>query len=118
MRSTVVAPFYKGWHLFNDALVAALAPLSAGQLALPVGSPSWPIWASVSHLAGMRVFWLCHVFEEPGAENNPFRDPPGPVCRMVRLDTGGFSDCWTDPPSSRLTGLRTVHRFAAVAGHR
>jgi uncharacterized damage-inducible protein DinB len=77
MRSAVVAPFYKGWHLFNEALVAALAPLPAEQLALPVGSPSWPIWASASHLAGTRVFWLCTVFKEPGAETTPFGDPSG-----------------------------------------
>jgi uncharacterized damage-inducible protein DinB len=72
-----VASFYKGWHLFNDDLVKALAPLSREQLALPVGSPTWPIWASASHLAGARVFWLCHVFKEPGAETTPFNDPTG-----------------------------------------
>jgi uncharacterized damage-inducible protein DinB len=75
MRSSGLAPFYDGWQLFNDDLVAALAPLSADQLALPVGVPTWPIWASASHLAGARVFWLCHVFTEPGAETTPFTDP-------------------------------------------
>jgi len=77
MRSSSVAPFYDGWHLINDALIAALAPLSAEQLALPVGSPTWPVWASASHLAVARVFWLCHVFKEPGAETTPFTDPTG-----------------------------------------
>lgn len=77
MRSPSVAPFYQGWHLFNDALMAALAPLSAEQLALPVGSPTWPIWASASHVAGTRVYWLCHIFKEPGAETTPFTDPTG-----------------------------------------
>ena len=75
MRSSGVAPFYDGWRLFNDDLVATLGPLSADQLALPVGAPTWPIWASASHLAGARVFWLCHVFKEPGAETTPFSDP-------------------------------------------
>jgi uncharacterized damage-inducible protein DinB len=68
---------YAGAHLANAALVAALAPLSPEQLGLPVGSPNWPIWASASHVAGTRVFWLCHVFGEPGAETTPFRDPSG-----------------------------------------
>jgi uncharacterized damage-inducible protein DinB len=77
MRSSAVRPFYEGWHLVNDALVTALAPLSADQLALPVGSPTWPIWASASHLAGARVYWLCHVFKESGAETTPFTDPTG-----------------------------------------
>jgi uncharacterized damage-inducible protein DinB len=77
IRSTTIAPFYKGWHLVNESLSRALAPLSAEQLALPVGSPTWPIWASASHLAGGRVYWLCHVFKEPGAETTPFTDPTG-----------------------------------------
>jgi uncharacterized damage-inducible protein DinB len=74
MRTAAAAPLYEGWHLFNEGLVTALAPLSAKQLALPVGSPTWPIWASASHLAGARVFWLCDVFKEPGAETTPFTD--------------------------------------------
>jgi uncharacterized damage-inducible protein DinB len=72
-----VAAFYEGWRLGNDELIAALEHLSAEQLQLPVGSPTWPIWASASHLAGMRVYWLCHVFKEPGAETTPFTDPGG-----------------------------------------
>lgn len=75
MRSSTLAPFYEGWHLFNDDLVKALAPLSTEQLALPIGSPTWPIWASASHVAGTRVYWLCHVFKEPGVETTPFTDP-------------------------------------------
>jgi uncharacterized damage-inducible protein DinB len=70
-----VAPFYAGWGLANDALVTAIAPLAAEQLALPVGSATWPVWASVSHVAGTRVYWLCHVFGEPGADTTPFTDP-------------------------------------------
>ena len=77
MPSSSLAPFYEGWDLINDGLVEALAPLSKEQLALPVGSPTWPIWASASHLAGARVYWLCHVFKEPGAETTPFTDPTG-----------------------------------------
>jgi uncharacterized damage-inducible protein DinB len=72
-----IAPFYQGWRLANEALVAALRPLSPEQLQLPVGSPTWPIWASASHVAGARVFWLCSVFKEPGAETTPFGDPTG-----------------------------------------
>lgn len=78
MLSTgTIAPFYQGWSLFNESLIKALAPLTSEQLALPVGSPTWPIWASASHVAGTRVFWLCHVFREPGAETTPFIDPTG-----------------------------------------
>ena len=77
LRGSGVEPFYEGWHLINESLIAALAPLSAEQLALPVGSPTWPVWASASHLAVARVFWLCHIFNEPGAETTPFTDSTG-----------------------------------------
>jgi uncharacterized damage-inducible protein DinB len=70
--SSGVAPFFKGWQLGNERLVEAIRPLSADQLALPVGAPTWPIWASVSHLAGGRAYWLCAVFGEPGLETTPF----------------------------------------------
>ena len=69
-----VARFYKGWQLGNERLVSAIGPLGSEQLALPVGSPSWPIWASVSHLAGARVMWLCTVFREPGLDTTPFTE--------------------------------------------
>lgn len=72
-----VAPFYDGWRYANESLIGALARLSPEHLQLPVGSPSWPIWASASHIAGARVFWLCSVFKEPGAETTPFSDPTG-----------------------------------------
>ena len=71
-----IAPFYEGWRLANDTIIAALEPLSAVDLALEIRS-GFPIWASASHLAGARVFWLCHIFKEPGAETTPFNDPTG-----------------------------------------
>ena len=77
MSTSTIAPFYAGWSLVNDSLVATLSPLSADQLALPIGSPTWPIWASASHLAGTRVYWLCGIFGEPGRETTPFQDASG-----------------------------------------
>jgi hypothetical protein len=50
-----VAPYYAGWQLANDRLIGAIEHLTPEQLALPVGLAMWPIWASVSHLAGARV---------------------------------------------------------------
>jgi uncharacterized damage-inducible protein DinB len=72
-----VEAFYFGWHLVNAALIGAVRGLTPQQLALPIGSDDWPIWASVSHVAGTRVFWLCQIFGEPGAETTPFNDPTG-----------------------------------------
>ena len=33
------------------------------------------MWATVGHTAGTRVYWLCGVLGEPGAEATPFKDP-------------------------------------------
>jgi uncharacterized damage-inducible protein DinB len=77
MCAQTVASLYRGWELQNERLSAALSKLTPEQLALPVGSPTWPIWASASHLAGARVYWLCHIFKEPGVETTPFTDPSG-----------------------------------------
>lgn len=69
-----VAVYYEGWPLANAALREVVAPLSPEQLALPIRT-AWPLWASVAHVAGARVYWLCHVLRQPGAETTPFADP-------------------------------------------
>ncbi len=95
MTPARIAPFYEGWRLANDTLIAALQHLTSEQVAIPVGSPTWPIWASASHLAGARVYWLCHIFKEPGAETTPFTDPSG----------FGWEDDLTHPRDAKeLTG--------------
>lgn len=76
--SDSVAPFYAGWHLANEALISAIAPLTKEQLAIPVGThQDYPIWALTAHTAGTRVYWLCHIFGEPGAETLPFSQANG-----------------------------------------
>jgi uncharacterized damage-inducible protein DinB len=85
-----VAGFYRGWQLTNDALSAAVGRLTPEQLRLPVGSPAWPIWASVSHVAGSRVYWLCSVLGERGLDATPFRD--------IDVATTGWED---DPDHPR-----------------
>ena len=66
-----IGPFYEGWRKANRRLIDGVAKLSDDQLALRVGS-YWPIWALAGHLAGARVFWLCDVLKEGGAETTPF----------------------------------------------
>ena len=72
-----IAPFYEGWRFTNDRLVERVGSLSLEQLELRAAPHLWPIWATTAHLAGGRVYWLCHIFKEPGAELNPFADPSG-----------------------------------------
>jgi uncharacterized damage-inducible protein DinB len=76
-RPPGVAPYYEGWRFTNDRLIQTIGGLSAEQLGLAAAPHLWPIWATVGHLAGTRVYWLCTVFKEPGAERTPFTDPAG-----------------------------------------
>jgi uncharacterized damage-inducible protein DinB len=87
--ATNVGPYYAGWQLANDSLIGAIGRLTPEQLALPAGSATWPIWASVSHIAGARVFWLCDIFGEPGKDTTPFHN--------VDLTTLGWEDDLTHP---------------------
>jgi uncharacterized damage-inducible protein DinB len=70
-----IRPFYADWAGYNRRTIEGLAALSPEDLALRVpGSDHWPIWAIASHMAGTRVFWLCDIFGEPGADQTPFAD--------------------------------------------
>ena len=66
--------FYDRWPQYNRRLTEIVAPMSAEQLAIPPAPDLWPIWATVGHTAGMRVYWLCSVLGEAGAETTPFGD--------------------------------------------
>jgi len=73
-----VRALYADWAGYNRRTVEGIRRLSGPDLALPVpatrdgGGPPWPIWAVLGHTAAVRVFWLCDVFGEPGAEATPF----------------------------------------------
>ena len=44
-------------------------------MALPMTSV-YPDWKQLAaHTVGTRVYWLCGVFGEPGAETTPWHDP-------------------------------------------
>lgn len=70
-----IAPFYADWRRYNDRMVTALREMSAEDLALRPSHGHWPIWAIAAHSAAARVYWLCSVLGEPGAEATPFSDP-------------------------------------------
>ena len=72
---TLIGQFYEGWQTYNERIVEVVRDFSAEQLQVRPGPDRWPIWATVGHTAGARVYWLCGVFGEPGAEATPFTDP-------------------------------------------
>jgi uncharacterized damage-inducible protein DinB len=75
MSGKGITPFYGGWAMYNARLINAMRSLSDEQLKLRARPDYWPIWAIAAHTAGTRVYWLCGVFKEKGAETTPFIDP-------------------------------------------
>jgi uncharacterized damage-inducible protein DinB len=76
-----IRAFYDQWPQYNQRLIDAIAGLTDEQLALTPATRGqlpdhmWPIWGTVGHTAGVRVYWLCGVAGEDGAETTPFTDP-------------------------------------------
>jgi uncharacterized damage-inducible protein DinB len=82
-----VVSLYEGWPRVQNRMAYGIPRLTTAELALNAGPGSWPIWALVSHIAGARVYWLCSVFKEPGAETTPFSD----------VDSDGWEDHLDQP---------------------
>ena len=73
-EAATIRQFYPDWEQYNGRIVDVVRDMSAEQLALRPDPERWPIWATVGHTCGARVYWLCTVFGEPGAELTPFAD--------------------------------------------
>jgi uncharacterized damage-inducible protein DinB len=67
--------FYDRWPQYNRRLTAVVAAMSDADLAIRPSPERPPIWATVGHNAGVRVYWLCHVLGEPGAASTPWPSP-------------------------------------------
>lgn len=70
-----VKKFYDRWSQYNQRMVDVVAEMSVDQLAVKPSDDGWPLWATIGHTAGGRVYWLCVVAGEPGASDTPFADP-------------------------------------------
>ena len=69
-----VRPTYDMWPQYNRRLREVIGAMADEQLAIRPSAELWPIWATVGHTAGVRVYWLCDVVGEPGAKTTPFKD--------------------------------------------
>ena len=69
-----IRAFYDRWPQYERRLVETVGTLTDDQLALRPSPDHWPIWAIVGHLAATRVYWLCHILGEPGADSTPWPD--------------------------------------------
>jgi uncharacterized damage-inducible protein DinB len=59
---------YAGWDAFQTDLLAAVAPLSAEQWALPVAPTHWSIERLVQHIVADRAWWFHLWMGEGGSE--------------------------------------------------
>jgi uncharacterized damage-inducible protein DinB len=131
-----IRPFYDRWPQYNRRLTEIVGAMSDEQLAIRPAPERPPIWATVGHTAGVRVYWLCEVLGEPGAETTPFSDPtsggweddldhPRGADELVHaLDTtwaiiDGCLDRWTpallEEPFERFYGdQRQVHSRSSI----
>jgi hypothetical protein len=66
---------YPDWEQHSNTFRDAVRGLSADQLAISAGPQHGQIWQLAAHTVGTRVYWLCGVFGEPGAETTPWHDP-------------------------------------------
>lgn len=67
--------FYDRWPQYNRRLTEIVGAMSDKDLAIRSAPERDPIWATVGHTAEARLYWLCGVLGEPGAETTPFPDP-------------------------------------------
>ncbi len=51
-------PFYAGWGIYNQHLVAAIAPLNREQLALRTTPQHWSIGMYATHIVANRAWWF------------------------------------------------------------
>jgi uncharacterized damage-inducible protein DinB len=67
-----IRPIFDRWAQYDRRMREGVADLSADQLALRASPEHLPIWGLVAHAAGARVYWLCAVAGEPGADRTPW----------------------------------------------
>ncbi len=136
MTTATIRPFYDMWPQYNRRLREIVGAMSAQQLAIRPAPDRWPIWATVGHTAGVRVYWLCDVIGEPGSEATPFQDaanagweddlthPRGASELVEAIDSTwllveGCLDRWSpdmlgDTFERPYDGLTQVHRRSSI----
>jgi len=53
-----LVPFYKGWDVYQQRLVAAIAPLTSEQLALSSSLQNRSVGMLVTHIVSARAWWF------------------------------------------------------------
>ena len=86
MSISTIRPAYSMWPQYHRRLRDVVAAMTDEQLAIRPGPDLLPIWATVGHTAAMRVYWLCEIIGEPGADTTPFAGDAGTIDWADDLD--------------------------------
>ena len=70
MAQNTISPwtFYKGWDVYQDHLVKAVEPLTAGQLELKISPHLRSIGLLAKHIVRTRAVWLFDLMGEGGPD--------------------------------------------------
>ena len=63
-QPSVLAPLYKGWDVYQNHLIHALAPLSSEQLTFSAARDLRSIGMIATHIVAVRARWLYYVLKE------------------------------------------------------
>src|SRR5437660_3533233 len=66
-----LSPFYAGWDVYQQHLVAAIAPLTSEQLALRSSPQNWSVGMLVAHIVSARAWWFHTRMGEGNADLAP-----------------------------------------------
>ena len=72
MRDATIRPAFSTWPTYQRRLREVVAAMTEAQLAIQPAPDRWPVWATIGHLACQRVYGLCDIAGEPGAETTRF----------------------------------------------
>ena len=113
-------PFYAGWGRYQRRLVAAIAPLTAEQLALRTTPRHWSIGMYATHIVADRAWWFHARMGEGGDEQTPYElwalgvceadvDP----CHSAAELVAGLEQTWQMIDWSETAGRTSPARRAA-----
>lgn len=96
MAKQTLAPFYKGWDVYQQHLVNALAPLSDDQLALRAAPDLRSIDEIARHIIGARARWTYYVLREGGEDivSPGMWDRPDQRARSAAELVSGLQATW------------------------
>lgn len=100
-------PFYAGWGIYNQSLIAAIAPLTEGQLALRLTPQHWSIGMYVTHIVANRAWWFHTRMGEGGDDLTPLELWALGVCE------GGVDPC--HPAAELVAGLEKTWQMIEQA---